>query len=158
MTPPPLIDAAALGSQLGDAVDSDRAEWVIRAASTFVRSCCVDDWIAVDGTLEPVPPAVQQVTVQVAARSYQTAGTVGVSQETTGPFSTSYAASASLGDMFLTKSEKGMLKPWSASKTGLWSLGTTRDLDDIDLSGYRTVSGGGDPVPMYGPSELGPPI
>lgn len=159
MTAPALITTGDLAAWLGDEVDEPRAGAVIDGVSAFIRSHTTDDWISDVGVLEPVPPAVRQVAVQVAARAYRGGRTAGVAQETMGPFSTSFVAAGQLGDLFLTKNEKKMLRPWMATTTGLWTLATTRVDAELGLTDYRpVVDPGADPIPMFGPSDLGPPI
>lgn len=120
--------------------DEDRAEAIIAAAYTLVRSKTGRAWVDVDGEqLEDVSDddfdAVTTVIMQVAARVWL--NPQGVTQQSTGPFSKSVAAWAALG-LSLTESELDMLPVASGSRPALWTLGTTRedpasDLPDIYL-------------------------
>lgn len=160
MTAPGLITIDDLATWLGETVDDARAGAVIAGVSAFIREQTEDDWISDVGVLEPVPPLVRQVAVQVAARAYRSASSVGRAQETAGPFSHTWSQFGQLGDLFLTKNERSMLGRWLKQPAGggVWTLSTTRVNEATGETDYRPVADGGDPVPMFGPSDLGPPI
>jgi hypothetical protein len=111
-------------------IDNDeRAEAVLAAASTLVQAKTGQAWVDADGVqLEDVDDddfaAVKTVVVQVALRVYQ--NPLGVTQQSTGPFSRSVAAWAAFG-LSLTPDERAMLPTTiDGNRPGLWTLGTTR--------------------------------
>lgn len=160
MADAPLISTSDLADWLGETVDETRASVVVEAASAVVRSCITETYLDEAGELTgTVPDIVAAVTKWVAARAYR--ARPGISQETSGPFSHTYSSGSAQGDLYLTKNEKNLLGTAGllAQPTGgaLWTLGTTRIGDDGETD-YRPVLGGGEAVPMFGPSDLGPPI
>lgn len=114
--------------------NEDRAEAILAAASTLVRSKTGQAWVDADGVqLEDVDDddfeAVKTVVVQVALRVYQ--NPLGVTQQATGPFSRSVAAWAALG-LSLTEDEAAMLPSTiDGARPGLWTLPTTRSENDL---------------------------
>lgn len=143
--PPPFATVDDLTAWLGEGdLDAARAEAVIGAATVLVRSH-VGAWQWPDGTPRQVPQAFTVVTTQVAARYWQ--NPTGARQETTGPFSVTYDG----GGVELTDSEVRMLDQAahgsSIASKGLWTLSTTRD--ELEVTDYRPVEGGGDPIPMF---------
>ena len=109
--------------------DVTRAEAILAAASTLVRAKTGRDWVDAEGVqLEDVADddfeAVKTVVVQVSLRVYQ--NPLGLTQQTTGPFSRSIAAWAALG-LSLTDDERAMLPTTiDGNRPGLWTLATTR--------------------------------
>lgn len=114
--------------------NEERAEAILAAASTLVRSRTGQAWVDVDGVqLEVVEDddfeAVKTVVVQVALRVYQ--NPQGITQQATGPFSRSVAAWAALG-LSLTEDEMAMLPVSPGSiRPALWTLATTRTEDGL---------------------------
>lgn len=95
----------------------ERAEAILAAASTLVRSFTGRMWVDADGEWEEAvtdlqKDQVQTVVVAVAERVYT--NPQGATQETVGPFSRSVAAWASLG-LSLSDEEKAMLAPSNTS-------------------------------------------
>lgn len=114
--------------------NEDRADAILAAASTLVRSRTGQAWVDADGAqLEDVDDddfeAVKTVVVQVALRVYQ--NPLGITQQATGPFSRSVAAWAALG-LSLTEDEVAMLPVSPDSiRPALWTLATTRTEDGL---------------------------
>jgi hypothetical protein len=112
MALPPLISTDDLGTWMGVVVaDEDRAEAIISAASTLVRTYAGRMWVDAAGEpeedlTETQLDAVYTVVKLVAERVWNNPR--GITQESTGPFSRSVAAWAAHG-MVLTADEKAML-------------------------------------------------
>lgn len=131
---------AWLGVEIIDGVQMTKAEAILAAASTLVRTKTGRAWVDAAGEqLEDVTDddfeTVKTVVVQVAARVWQNPN--GTTQRTAGPFSESVAAWAALG-LSLTEAELDMLPMVAGSRPALWTLTTTRcdpntDLPDIYL-------------------------
>lgn len=124
---------------LGEDVSNPvRADAILAAASTLVRTRTGRSWVDADG--EPLSDvtaedfdAVKTVVVQVAARVWL--NPQGRTQQSAGPFSESIAAWASLG-LSLTEAEIGMLPRNAETRPALWTMATTRcdnDIPDIYL-------------------------
>lgn len=101
-----------------------RADAILAAASTLVRSATGRAWVGADGEWEDGVSAldrdrVNTVVVTVADRVYTNPS--GISQETTGPFSRTVAAWAAFG-LELTDAETGMLPGGSSGIPGLTSI------------------------------------
>lgn len=101
-----------------------RAEAILCAASTLVRSSTGRTWVDADGEWEEGVTAldqdrVQTVVVTVSDRVYNNSN--GTTQETTGPFSRTVAAWAAYG-LSLTEAEVGMLPGGSSGIPGLTSI------------------------------------
>ena len=146
--PPLLVSVDDLATYVGETVDQGRGEAIIRASSAYVLSCLTTDFVAADGTLEPVPFEVAQVVTEIAERKLRQPDP-GLVQETAGPFSRSFSGDGNV--YYLTKAQKALLGRWLKQPTGgqLWTLSTTRvDGGEVD---YRPIADGGDPVPMFEP-------
>lgn len=137
MSLPLLAAIEDLEAWLGQAVSNpERADAILTAASTLVRSQSGRTWVGAngepnEGLTEVQLESARTVVLMVAARVWN--NPYGTTQEATGPFSRSVAAWAALG-MELTDTERSMLG--TSANTGLWSLRTTRDdfgLADIYL-------------------------
>jgi hypothetical protein len=107
----PLATVDDLETWLGQAVAVARADAILAAASTLVRSHTGRAWTDADGEWEDTATDLQQqivreVTVRVAARVYT--NPYGTTQETTGPFSRAVAAWSAMG-MALTPDEREAL-------------------------------------------------
>lgn len=117
-----------------DVDNAVRAEAILAAASTLVRSRTGQAWVDADGVqLDTVDDddfeAVKTVVVQVAARVWL--NPKGATQQTAGPFSESVAAWASLG-LSLTEDEAAMLPSTvDGARPRLWTQSTTRSEGDI---------------------------
>lgn len=128
--------------------NEDKAEAILAAASTLVRAKTGQAWVDADGVqLEDVDDddfaAVKTVVVQVALRVYQ--NPLGLTQQTTGPFSRSVAAWAALG-LSLTDDEKAMLPTTiDGNRPGLWTLATTRTENGLP-DRYLDVVGEDEPI------------
>lgn len=149
---PPLVSAPDLEAFLGVDLDDATAATMLRRASVAVRACLTTDFVT-DGVLEPVPEAVQVVTLEVAERAYS-APAPGTTQETAGPFSRTFSGASN--SYYVTKAQKRAMSRWA--KKGLYTLGTTRVDVESGATDYRPIAGGGEDLPMFAPSDLGPPI
>ena len=134
--------------------NDERAEAILAAASTLVRSKTGQAWVDADGVqLEDVDDddfeAVKTVVVQVAARVYQ--NPLGITQQATGPFSRSVAAWAALG-LSLTDDERAMLPSTiDGLRPALWTLATTRTDNGLP-DRYLDVVGQDEPI-VHVPAE-----
>lgn len=123
---PALAPIDDLEEWLGVEVVSARAGAILAAASTLVRTTTGRVWVDADGELEEglteddlKLQAVREVVVMVATRVYTNPG--GVQQQTSGPYSETVAAWASLG-MALTETELGMIASPAGGIPGLSSV------------------------------------
>jgi hypothetical protein len=124
-----------LATWLGvEITNEERAEAILAAASTLVRSKSGRAWVDASGVQladadDDDFDIVKTIVVQVAARVWTNPH--GITQETTGPYSRSTAAWAALG-LSLTESEADMLPILLDSKRpALWSMRTTRAESDV---------------------------
>lgn len=114
--------------------NEDKAEAILAAANTLVRSRTGRAWVDAAGVqLEDVEDddfeAVKTVIIQVAVRVWS--NPLGVTQQATGPFSRSVAAWAALG-LSLTEDEAAMLPSTiDGARPALWTLATTRSENDL---------------------------
>lgn len=124
MALPPLASLDDLEAWFSSSVDPARAEAILSAASTLVRSTAGRAWVDAEGEpdddlTETQIDAAHTVVLMVAARVYTNPN--GVAQQTSGPFSKSVAAWAALG-LELTDTEKGMLTVSVSGIPGLSSI------------------------------------
>jgi hypothetical protein len=146
-----------LAAWLGEDIDNEaRAEAILAAASTLVRSRTGRAWVDADGEqLEDVTDndfeLVKTVVVQVAARVWLNPR--GLTQETTGPFSTTLAAWASLG-LSLTEDEAAMLPVVRDGRPGLWTQATTREDPQSDLPDIYLDVVGSEQIPHVPAGEV----
>lgn len=112
--------AARLPSDIAGPDDA-RAQAALDDASALVRSYAGKSWVTDDVLDSDVPDIIVTVTVRCALRSFTNPS--GVSQESAGPFSASYANSSS--DVYLTAAEKAQVRK-AAGRTGIAPLPTTR--------------------------------
>lgn len=101
-----------------------RADAILAAASTLVRSSTGRAWVDADGEWEDGVTDLQKdqlrtVVVTVTERVYANSG--GVTQEAVGPFSRTVAAWAAFG-LELTPAEHSMLPGGSSGIPGLTSI------------------------------------
>lgn len=115
-----------------------RAEAIIAAASTLVRTHTGRVWVDAageveDGATDLQLDAVRSVVMQVVDRVYFNPN--GNTQQATGPFSSSVADWYSLG-MALSDDQKAQLPTSTNARPALWTQATTRseyDIPDIYL-------------------------
>ena len=124
MALPPLATLDELETWAGSSVDPARAEAVLSAASTLIRSYTGRMWVDAAGDPEATASvlhlqAVAEVTVRIAHRVY--INPTGISQQAAGPFSHSVAAWAAAG-MTLTDEDKGLLPNPVGGVNGLSSV------------------------------------
>lgn len=136
MNNPPLVDVVELATRLGLDLTSDvlpRLAAIIDDASALVRAEAQQTWVDEYGDLEDVPDAVATVTLAVARRVYE--NKLGVTSETTGPFTIRYSDQAGEG-LYLTEQEKELLARYRPSPSpGVWTLPTTR----TEVEGASTI-------------------
>lgn len=143
MALPPLASVAELEGWLGiTASPVQRAEAILAAASTLVRTHSGRSWVDADGEPEEALSetqleAAKTVVLAVTGRVWRNPS--GLTQEVVGPFSRSIAAWAAMG-LELTDSEKQMISvsdgiPGLASirvvAPALASASRWADLDDL---------------------------
>jgi len=141
MASTPLASSQDLADWLGQRqINEDRANAVLVAASAMVRSEAGQTWLDDGGALDSPPETVVAITVQVAAKMW--ANPTGVSQQTTGPFSSSFAR------QYLTPEDRKYLNSLQPT-AGVWTLSTTREEletpDTIDVEGQDEPIPSGDP-------------
>lgn len=146
---PALASPADLETWLGQQIEAPaaaRAQAILHAASTLVRNHTGRPWI-VDGDDGPTPEdgvsevrldAVRTVVITVAARVYTNPN--GTVAQTTGPFSRTVAAWASLG-LALSDDERSLLS--GGGFRGLGTVPTTRgDLETAAvIDCYQRLAG-----------------
>lgn len=124
MALPPLASCDDLATWLGSDVDPARADAILSAASTLIRTHSGRVWVDAAGEAEATASdlqleAVKVVAVHVAARVYQ--NPKGHIQQGTGPFSEAMSAWFSLG-LALTDEEKSLLSGPAGPVPGLSSV------------------------------------
>lgn len=107
------------------------ADYLLLAASNYVRIESDDPNRWADPTADPAPPAVLTVVVQVAARVWRNPDNAAM--VTTGPFAEQWTQAVEDG-LHLTDSERKILARTTA-RSPLWTQSTTRD-DDVLPSPY----------------------
>lgn len=139
MALPPIVSADDLATWMGvETIDNeDRAEAILSAASTLVRTFGGRAWVDADGEpevdlTETQVDAVKTVVKLVAERVYQNPR--GVTQQSTGPFSRSVASWAAFG-LSLTDDEKVMLG--GTGQDGIPGLSSVRVIAPAMASGTR---------------------
>lgn len=136
MSFPSLASIEDLEAWLGTSVDATRADAILSAASTLIRSHTGRVWVDDDGTEEGVSAqrlaTIKAVCVSVAARVYRNPD--GATQQQTGPFNKSVAAWSSMG-LALTADEKAQLS--SAKAGGIPGLSSVRVVAPADASASR---------------------
>lgn len=109
MATPTLADIWQLQQRVpGGVADSDlpRALAALDDASAWIRTEAGEDWLDADGALETVPGAIVSVCCAVARRIID--NPAGVTSETIAGYS--YNAANATGDVYLTKSEKAIIR------------------------------------------------
>lgn len=123
MPAPSLATLDDLETWMGEPVHVQRAEAILHAASTLIRTrtgrVWVDDGGAEVGVTDLQIAALRSVCVSVAARVYR--NPEGRRQEAAGPFSWSVAAWAAAG-LTLTDEELGLLPTAPGTINGLSSV------------------------------------
>lgn len=112
-------------------VDATRAQAALDDASAIIRSVAGKNWVDDNDELEDVPDIIVTITCRAALRAF--ANPVGVTQETAGPFSASYANASS--DVYLTVGERRDIKA-AAGKDGLGVRSTTRGAIETGCLAY----------------------
>ncbi len=120
---PALATPAALAAWLGVTItDDDRAQAVLRAASTLVRARAGENWVDAAGYLAAdIPDGIPQVVVAVAARVW--VNPTGASSSTTGPFSSAWPVGFALTDDEAAMVDAAM---GATRVRGLGTISTTR--------------------------------
>lgn len=140
MALPPLADVNALEEWLGleadslEGADAARAGAYLAAASTLVRGRTGRVWLAEGDELDTDEPTIDEddlevaktVVLQVAERKWRNPS--GAVQQTTGPFSSTFAAAAALG-LYLSEEDELQLIPFKAAGAAkkLFTIATTRE-------------------------------
>jgi hypothetical protein len=135
-----LITTDDLSVWLDGTVDEDRAEAVIAAVSSLIRSESGLTW---EDTA--VPADIAAVAAQVALRVYR--NPTGVASETIDGYSARYTDGA-LAGLYLTPGELRIVRRYRANQRGLWTLGTTRG-DTLGDTVYVPVEGTTTKFPWY---------
>lgn len=143
---PPLASAEDLQEWSASSITNEaRAEAILAAASTLIRSFTGRMWV-VAAEAEEDPPVWEEgvtdlekdqvltVVLTVADRVYS--NPMGATQQTAGPFSRSVAAWSTLG-LALTDDEKDML---GGSSPGISGLSSVRMLAPAAASASRILS------------------
>ncbi len=120
--PPPFAAVGDVRAQLGDMTSAQEslAAWLIRAASTMLRSNLpqIDSQIAA-GLVSPDMAAL--VVTNMVLRVMRNPN--GLRAETTGPFSRTYDTTVAAGLLVLTDYDLSMVTPAEPTPDGLASLG-----------------------------------
>ncbi|MDP1793719.1 MAG: hypothetical protein Q8K63_06230, partial [Acidimicrobiales bacterium] len=121
-------------------------------ASILIRAAGGKDYVGDNDELVDVPDVVTMVTLRAALRSFT--NPTGVTQETAGPFTASFANSST--DVYLTTAEKALVRQ-AGGKTVMSTITTTRgciETGPIACGGYAVadeylaVDPPGDPIPF----------
>lgn len=137
--------------------DETRAEAVLAAASTLVRSETRRAWVVDGGGLDDSDPTIDDddleiartVVVAAAGRVWRNPG--GLIAETTGPFSARFADWVAEG-LRLTDTEKEMLGPYrTTTSPQIWTLATTSG--DVEIGIGAVPAAGEDWVAVAGSDE-----
>lgn len=153
MALPPLASVPDLAAWLGETIapDDARAAAVLSAASTLVRAYTGQDWIDADtGELvADVPDAVHAVTLAVAGRAWRrSADDVKNQYEQTGPWQRSFSYGGDGGGLYLTATDKLMLRAYREQQQSIGVLSTTRG-DGYLHTVYVPVEGTDSVFPWY---------
>lgn len=123
-----MLPAFATTDELADRLpggistsDLARAQAAIDDVSALIRSAAGENWVDENNALADVPDIVVAITLRSALRAF--ANPTGVTQQTVGPFSESYANAST--DVYLTAAERAMVKQ-AAGYSGLGVVRTTR--------------------------------
>jgi hypothetical protein len=118
---PPLASVETLEAWMGASVDPARADAIISAASTLIRSHTGRMWVGADGVEPGVSDLelaqVRDVCITITERVYRNPD--GTTQQAAGPYSRTVAAWSALG-LWLTDAEKSRLP--GAGVSGLASV------------------------------------
>lgn len=152
MALPPLASVPELAAWVGETIapDDGRAVAVVNAASSLVRAYTGQDWLDTTdpSKLGAVPDAVHDVTLAVAGRAWQRPGDVESTSETAGPFGETKRYVGDGGSLYLTKTDKLMLRAHVASvHAGIGVISTTRAEGDETV--WYPVEGTAYPYPLY---------
>lgn len=167
MALPPLAAVDDLAAWVGTIADEERAEAVLAAASTLVRSETRRAWLVDGGDLDDDDPAIdtddlevaRTIVVQAAGRVWRNPG--GLIQESTGPFSARFPDWVAEG-LRLTDTEKEMLDPYrTVTSPQIWTQSTTRGDVEIGIGtraggeeNWVAVLGSDEPLPVPLPENL----
>lgn len=155
MALPPLASVSDLADWLDETIadDDKRAAAVLSAASSLVRAYTEADFIDADGEAD-VPDAVQTVTVTVAGRAWKRApDDVKNRYEQAGPWQQSFTYGGDGGGLYLTKTDKLLLRAYRGGvQSGIGVISTTR-ADRYDGTVYVPVEGTTAQFPWYDASD-----
>lgn len=102
--------------------DADQAGRLLVLASAIVREEANRTWVSDEGdVLEGVPDGIPELVALMVIRALRVPE--GVTQETIGNYSVSYAAAAT-DRLYLTKTEKAFIKRTVSGPTGAFSIST----------------------------------
>lgn len=122
---PPLAtidDILARAPELRDALDEAQAETLITDASAIIRSSAGRNWVSADGDeLEGVPDGIPGVCAMMVIRALRIPD--GVTQESVGNWSVSYASAYATDRLYLTRAEKQLIRGASAGAFGVNTYG-----------------------------------
>lgn len=108
--------------------DDARAQAALDDVSSLIRAHAGKTWVTEDAIDADVPDIVTTVCLRAAQRAFTNPS--GVTSESAGPFSTSYANSSS--DVYLTAQEKTLVRQ-AAGKSSVSVIQTTRG--DLETGG-----------------------
>ena len=112
MALPPLAtvtDITDLAPDLTDDLDETQAKRLLGLASALVRGEAHTTWVGEDGKLADVPDGLAELVASVVIRTLKSPDP-GVTQQTVGSWSESYARDAASMGVFLLKGEKAFLR------------------------------------------------
>lgn len=112
-----------LGEAITDPAAERRAERVLRLTSVLIRTVTGKQWVDDSGALvDPLPEALELVTLQAAARAYENPYGATSKSEGVDDYQTSERFHVKEAGVYLTDSEREMLLPLSGRRFG--GLGT----------------------------------
>lgn len=117
-----LTDVLARAPEMQSGLDPLQVEALLDDASAILRSFAGREWVnTTRDALEDVPDGVTGIVALMVIRALRVPE--GVTQETVGNYSVSYAVTAS-DRLYLTKTEKAFIKRAAARGMGAFSIDT----------------------------------
>lgn len=118
--------------------DEARAEAALMDASALIRQVAKVDWLDDEGALDAASIPDEVVVICLAAAKRVFVNPDGVTQQGIDGAVVSYGSTSSI-DVYLTKAEKSSIRE-AVGRSGLWTLGTTRTVENGPGSDTRPIA------------------